>query len=123
MLHPDSPPDVPSHRSLAAPASDARTGAELRARLHVHHRFRMPHRVGGPGAGPMAVREHLVPYLRAHPLHPDPAPREGAGRNTAAHPLTTAGRNNCRPLVRRIDGAHGDRDPVCSRLPIDACES
>ncbi|MGW9434187.1 glycine dehydrogenase (aminomethyl-transferring), partial [Streptomyces decoyicus] len=44
-------------------------------------------------------------------------------RNTAAYPLTTAGRNKYWPPVRRVDGAHGDRNLVCSCPSIDAYEA
>ncbi len=47
--------------------------------LNLHKTFCIPHGGGGPGVGPVAVREHLVPYLPSHPLHPDPRRRTGVG--------------------------------------------
>ncbi len=36
--------------------------------LNLHKTFCIPHGGGGPGVGPVAVREHLAPYLPGHPL-------------------------------------------------------
>ncbi|MGE5694536.1 MAG: aminomethyl-transferring glycine dehydrogenase [Candidatus Sericytochromatia bacterium] len=36
--------------------------------LNLHKTFCIPHGGGGPGVGPVAVREHLRPYLPGHPL-------------------------------------------------------
>jgi glycine dehydrogenase len=58
--------------------------------LNLHKTFCIPHGGGGPGVGPVAVAEHLVPYLPSHPLHPRPAQREGIGPVSAA-PYGSAG--------------------------------
>jgi glycine dehydrogenase len=58
--------------------------------LNLHKTFCIPHGGGGPGVGPVAVGEHLVPYLPSHPLHPDAAQREGIGAVSAA-PYGSAG--------------------------------
>ncbi|MFD3421401.1 aminomethyl-transferring glycine dehydrogenase [Streptomyces decoyicus] len=52
--------------------------------LNLHKTFCIPHGGGGPGVGPVAVREHLAPYLPSHPMHPDPAQRDGGGPVSAA---------------------------------------
>ncbi|WP_163544267.1 aminomethyl-transferring glycine dehydrogenase [Occultella kanbiaonis] len=36
--------------------------------LNLHKTFCIPHGGGGPGVGPVAVAEHLVPFLPGHPL-------------------------------------------------------
>ena len=36
--------------------------------LNLHKTFCIPHGGGGPGVGPVAVREHLAKYLPGHPL-------------------------------------------------------
>jgi len=58
--------------------------------LNLHKTFCIPHGGGGPGVGPVAVREHLAPYLPSHPGHPDPARRSGIGPVSAA-PYGSAG--------------------------------
>ena len=58
--------------------------------LNLHKTFCIPHGGGGPGVGPVGVAEHLVPFLPSHPLHPDPARREGVGPVSAA-PYGSAG--------------------------------
>ena len=35
--------------------------------MNLHKTFCIPHGGGGPGVGPIAVREHLTPYLPSHP--------------------------------------------------------
>ena len=38
--------------------------------LNLHKTFCIPHGGGGPGVGPVAVREHLAPFLPGHPVIP-----------------------------------------------------
>ena len=58
--------------------------------LNLHKTFCIPHGGGGPGVGPVAVRGHLAAYLPSHPLHPEPAKRDGVGPISAA-PYGSAG--------------------------------
>jgi glycine dehydrogenase len=58
--------------------------------LNLHKTFCIPHGGGGPGVGPVAVAEHLVPFLPSHPMHPDPDRRDGIGAISAA-PYGSAG--------------------------------
>ena len=58
--------------------------------LNLHKTFCIPHGGGGPGVGPVAVAEHLVPFLPSHPMHPRGAQREGIGPVSAA-PFGSAG--------------------------------
>ncbi len=58
--------------------------------LNLHKTFCIPHGGGGPGVGPVAVAEHLVPFLPSHPLHPVEAQRAGIGAISAA-PYGSAG--------------------------------
>ncbi len=58
--------------------------------LNLHKTFCIPHGGGGPGVGPVAVREHLTPYLPSHGMHPEPDKREGIGPISAA-PYGSAG--------------------------------
>ncbi|HET9072102.1 MAG TPA: aminomethyl-transferring glycine dehydrogenase, partial [Acidimicrobiales bacterium] len=59
--------------------------------LNLHKTFCIPHGGGGPGVGPVAVAEHLAPYLPTHPLHPDPSRRAGPVGPVAAAPHGSAG--------------------------------
>lgn len=58
--------------------------------LNLHKTFCIPHGGGGPGVGPVAVREHLAPYLPSHGMHPEADKREGIGPISAA-PYGSAG--------------------------------
>ena len=58
--------------------------------LNLHKTFCIPHGGGGPGVGPVAVAEHLVPFLPSHPLHPRASQRQGIGPVSAA-PFGSAG--------------------------------
>ncbi len=42
--------------------------------LNLHKTFCIPHGGGGPGVGPVAVANHLAPYLPSHPMHPHGPP-------------------------------------------------
>ncbi len=42
-------------------------GADV-CHLNLHKTFSIPHGGGGPGMGPIAVAEHLKPYLPGHPV-------------------------------------------------------
>ena len=45
----------------------AELGADV-CHLNLHKTFAIPHGGGGPGMGPIAVAEHLAPYLPGHPV-------------------------------------------------------
>jgi glycine dehydrogenase len=47
--------------------SPGEIGADV-CHLNLHKTFCIPHGGGGPGVGPIAVKEHLAPYLPGHPL-------------------------------------------------------
>ncbi len=48
-------------------ARPGKFGADV-SHLNLHKTFAIPHGGGGPGVGPVAVREHLAPFLPNHPL-------------------------------------------------------
>jgi glycine dehydrogenase len=58
--------------------------------LNLHKTFCIPHGGGGPGVGPVAVREHLAKHLPSHPMHPEERKRTGIGAISAA-PYGSAG--------------------------------
>ncbi len=47
--------------------SPAVIGADV-CHLNLHKTFCIPHGGGGPGVGPIAVAEHLIPFLPDHPI-------------------------------------------------------
>lgn len=74
--------------------------------LNLHKTFCIPHGGGGPGVGPVAVREHLAPYLPSHPLHPEAGKRAGIGPISAA-PYGSAGVLPISWAYVRLMGAEG----------------
>jgi glycine cleavage system P protein (glycine dehydrogenase) len=72
---------------LAAPGE---FGADV-SHLNLHKTFCIPHGGGGPGVGPIGVREHLVPYLPGHPVVPECGPDGGGIGAIAAAPWGSAG--------------------------------
>ena len=53
--------------------------------LNLHKTFAIPHGGGGPGVGPVGVKEHLAPFLPGHPLVPDmPGHEDGIGAVSSA---------------------------------------
>ena len=75
--------------ALLGHAQPGQFGGDV-SHLNLHKTFCIPHGGGGPGVGPVAVAEHLVPFLPTHPMHPVPSKREGIGAISAA-PYGSAG--------------------------------
>jgi glycine dehydrogenase len=67
----------------------AEWGADV-SHLNLHKTFCIPHGGGGPGVGPVAVREHLAGYLPRHPADPQAGPATGVGP-VAGAPYGSAG--------------------------------
>jgi glycine dehydrogenase len=53
--------------ALVGLAKPGEFGADV-SHLNLHKTFCIPHGGGGPGVGPVAVREHLADFLPGHPL-------------------------------------------------------
>ncbi len=71
-------------------AEPGRFGSDV-SHLNLHKTFAIPHGGGGPGVGPIGVREHLAPFLPGHPLGADQeGPGDGVGAVSAA-PWGSAG--------------------------------
>jgi glycine dehydrogenase len=60
--------DGANMNALVGLCRPADIGADV-CHLNLHKTFCIPHGGGGPGAGPIAVAEHLGPFLPGHPLH------------------------------------------------------
>ena len=60
--------------ALVGVAKPGQFGSDV-SHLNLHKTFCIPHGGGGPGVGPIGVREHLAPFLPGHPL--DDSLRDG----------------------------------------------
>lgn len=70
--------------ALVGLARPGRFGGDV-SHLNLHKTFCIPHGGGGPGVGPVAVREHLAPFLPGDPLGGGQAgPAETTGTPVAA---------------------------------------
>ena len=69
--------------ALVGVARPGKFGADV-SHLNLHKTFCIPHGGGGPGVGPVGVREHLAPFLPNHPLDPQAGPETGVGPVSAA---------------------------------------
>jgi len=69
--------------ALLGLAQPGRFGADV-SHLNLHKTFCIPHGGGGPGVGPVAVGEHLAPYLPTHPL------LEATDADTGIGPISAA---------------------------------
>lgn len=52
--------------------------------LNLHKTFAIPHGGGGPGVGPIGVREHLAPFIPTHSVVPEAGPKDGIGAVSSA---------------------------------------
>ncbi|MDP5210520.1 aminomethyl-transferring glycine dehydrogenase [Microbulbifer sp. 2205BS26-8] len=59
--------DGANMNALIGVAAPGRFGGDV-SHLNLHKTFCIPHGGGGPGMGPIAVGEHLKPYLAGHPV-------------------------------------------------------
>ena len=75
--------------ALMGLAQPGKFGADV-SHLNLHKTFSIPHGGGGPGVGPVAVREHLAPYLPNHPVVEQAGPVTSYGP-VSASPFGSAG--------------------------------
>ena len=59
-------------------------------RRTLHKTFCIPHGGGGPGVGPVGVRQHLAPYLPGHPLRPEAGPLGRGDEDGGVGPVSAA---------------------------------
>ncbi len=96
--------------ALVGLAQPGAFGADV-SHLNLHKTFCIPHGGGGPGVGPVAVREHLAPFLPRHPALPAGGP--GGSSPLASGGLAVAGDS--------VSGDEADRVPAGLRTgPVAA---
>lgn len=81
--------DGANFNALMGLSRPGKFGADV-SHLNLHKTFAIPHGGGGPGVGPVAVKQHLAPYLPNHPLVADAGPASSYGP-VAAAPWGSAG--------------------------------
>ena len=81
-----------------------RYGADV-CHLNLHKTFCIPHGGGGPGVGPIAVAEHLVPFLPGHPLAPSCGGARAIGPVSAAPWGSASILPICWMYIRMMGGA------------------
>jgi len=84
----------------------AEIGADL-CHLNLHKTFSIPHGGGGPGMGPIAVADHLAPFLPAHPVVKTGGPKSYG--SVAAAPWGSASILAISWMYIRMMGAEGLR--------------
>ena len=94
--------------ALIGVAPPGRFGGDV-SHLNLHKTFCIPHGGGGPGVGPVAVAEHLAPFLPGHPMDPDDTRGIGIGPISAA-PYGSAGILPISWAYIRLMGAQGLTD-------------
>ena len=91
-------------------AQPGRFGGDV-SHLNLHKTFCIPHGGGGPGVGPVAVAEHLVPFLPGDPLEGDPGrPAVGGaadGDHDADEPVDAAADGRGLPVTSTRWGSTG----------------
>lgn len=76
--------------ALVGLAQPGRFGGDV-SHLNLHKTFCIPHGGGGPGVGPVAVREHLAPFLPGNPLGGDQFGGDQLGTAVSASNYGSAG--------------------------------
>jgi len=84
--------------------SPAKVGADV-CHLNLHKTFCIPHGGGGPGMGPIAVAEHLEPFLPGNAVVPTGG--EEAIRGISAAPWGSASILSISYAYIKLMGAHG----------------
>ncbi len=75
--------DGANMNALVGIAGPGKFGGDV-SHLNLHKTFCIPHGGGGPGMGPIGVREHLAPFLASHPLQDIPGTDTANGTISAA---------------------------------------
>jgi len=75
--------DGANMNALVGLCRPAEFGADV-SHMNLHKTFSIPHGGGGPGVGPIGVREHLKKYLPTHGSQPEAGPKTGISATTSA---------------------------------------
>lgn len=75
--------DGANMNALVGLAAPGKFGGDV-SHLNLHKTFCIPHGGGGPGMGPIGVREHLAPFLASHPVQSVPGTTPENGTISAA---------------------------------------
>ncbi len=81
--------DGANMNALVGLAKPGKFGADV-SHLNLHKTFCIPHGGGGPGVGPVAVRQHLAPFLPGHPLRPEAGPTGRGDADGGTGPVSGA---------------------------------
>eukprot|EP00252_Welwitschia_mirabilis_P010136 TRINITY_DN23274_c0_g1_i1.p1 TRINITY_DN23274_c0_g1~~TRINITY_DN23274_c0_g1_i1.p1 ORF type:complete len:731 (-),score=126.80 TRINITY_DN23274_c0_g1_i1:421-2310(-) len=69
--------------------SPGKIGADV-CHLNLHKTFCIPHGGGGPGMGPIGVKQHLAPFLPSHPVIPTGGIPPPASKERPLGPISAA---------------------------------
>lgn len=75
--------DGANMNALVGVAAPGTFGGDV-SHLNLHKTFCIPHGGGGPGMGPIGVKDHLAAFLPGHPLQPVPHAEASNGTISAA---------------------------------------
>ncbi|MCT1602413.1 aminomethyl-transferring glycine dehydrogenase [Kocuria sp. p3-SID1433] len=99
--------DGANFNAMVGLAQPGQFGGDV-SHLNLHKTFCIPHGGGGPGVGPVAVAEHLVPFLPGDPLEGDPGrPTVGGAANDADQPTDAAANGRGLPVTSTRWGSTG----------------
>ncbi len=99
--------DGANMNALVGLAAPGKFGGDV-SHLNLHKTFCIPHGGGGPGMGPIGVKEHLAPFLPGHPVQPVPDTKLESGTVSAA-PWGSASILPISWMYIRMMGAEGMR--------------
>ncbi len=91
--------------ALVGTAEPGKFGGDV-SHINLHKTFCIPHGGGGPGMGPIAVAEHLKPFLPGHPLATQVS-QSGADNTIAAAPWGSASILTISWMYIKMMGADG----------------
>lgn len=86
----------------------AELGADV-SHMNLHKTFSIPHGGGGPGMGPIGLKQHLAPYMSNHAVQAIDGPHRGQGAVSAA-PYGSASILPISWMYITMMGAEGLRD-------------